>query len=50
MKPQTQDQDALQLFQAHFDQLLNPTHSLVKLARQIDSESLRGGVRRLLLR
>ncbi len=36
MKPQTQDLDALELFQAHFDQLLNPAHSLVKLARRID--------------
>ncbi len=36
MKPQTQDPDALELFQAHFDQLLNPAHCLVKLARRID--------------
>ena len=36
MKPKTQPQDELALFQAHFDQLLNPQHPLVKLARQID--------------
>lgn len=35
MTPQNPDQDALLLFQAHFDQLLNPSHPLLKLARQI---------------
>ena len=40
MKPKTQPQDALFLFQAHFDQQLNPDHPLVKLARQIDWEKL----------
>jgi IS5 family transposase len=36
MKPQSPGQDDLLLFQAHFDQLLNPAHPLLKLARQID--------------
>ena len=42
MKPQTQDLDALELFQAHFDQLLNPAHCLVKLARRIDWNHFEG--------
>lgn len=36
MKPQSTPTDDLLLFQAHFDQLLNPRHPLLKLARQID--------------
>ena len=36
MKPQTPPQDELSLFQAHFDQILNPNHPLVTLAGQID--------------
>ncbi len=36
MKPQSPGQDDLLLFQAHFDQLLNPAHPLLKLAGQID--------------
>ena len=35
MTPQNPDQDDFLLFQAHFDQLLNPAHPLIKLARQI---------------
>jgi IS5 family transposase len=38
MKPDDQAQDDLLLFQAHFDQLLNPTHPLIKLAKQFDWE------------
>ena len=40
MKPQATEPDAFELFQAHFDQLLNPDHPLVKLAGQIDWESI----------
>lgn len=40
MKPQSSAQDDLLLFQAHFDRLLNPDHPLVKLAEQIDWESI----------
>lgn len=40
MTPQSPDRDELLLFQAHFDQLLNPDHPLVKLAGQIDWESI----------
>ena len=36
MKPESTTTDDLLLFQAHFDQLLNPDHALLKLARQID--------------
>ena len=36
MKPKRQDRDAFELFQAHFDQLLNPKHKLIQLARRID--------------
>jgi IS5 family transposase len=36
MKPKNQPSGALLLFQAHFDQMLNPRHELVQLARQID--------------
>jgi IS5 family transposase len=36
MKPKPQDRDAFDLFQSHFDQLLNPKHELVQLAKKID--------------
>jgi IS5 family transposase len=38
MKTQSIPTDTLELFQAHFDQLLNPDHPLVKLADQIGWE------------
>ena len=36
MKPKPQPRDSFELFQAHFDQLLNPGHELIQLSRQID--------------
>ena len=36
MKPKPQPCDVFQLFQAHFDQILNPAHELIQLARKID--------------
>ncbi len=36
MKPKTQDATVFELFQAHFDQILNPDHPLVQLADRID--------------
>lgn len=36
MKPTPQPRDAFQLFQAHFDQILDPGHELIQLARKID--------------
>ena len=36
MKPKPQPRDAFELFQAHFDQLLNPDHELILLASKID--------------
>ena len=36
MKPKPQPRDAFELFQAHFDQILNPGHALIQLARKID--------------
>jgi len=36
MKPGSTPADDLLLFRAHFDQLLNPSHPLLKLAGQID--------------
>ena len=36
MKPRSQPHDAFHLFQAHFDQILNPDHELVQLAKKID--------------
>jgi IS5 family transposase len=36
MPPKPQNRDAFELFQSHFDQLLNPAHELVQLARKID--------------
>ncbi len=36
MHPRRRERDAFELFQAHFDQLLNPKHELVQLAGKID--------------
>ena len=36
MKPKPQPRDAFELFQAHFDQMLNPNHELILLADKID--------------
>ena len=36
MLPKPLKRDAFELFQSHFDQLLNPAHELVQLARKID--------------
>jgi hypothetical protein len=36
MQPKPQSRDAFELFQSHFDQLLNPRHELIQLARKID--------------
>ncbi len=36
MKPKNQDATAFELFQAHFKQILNPEHPLVRLTDQID--------------
>ncbi len=36
MKPKPTPRDAFELFQAHFDPLLNPSHELVVLANKID--------------
>lgn len=36
MQPKPLRRDAFELFQAHFDQLLNPQHELVQLAQRID--------------
>ena len=36
MKPKPQPRDAFELFQAHFDQLLNPGHELIVLTNKID--------------
>ncbi len=36
IKPKSQPRDEFELFQAHFDQLLNPGHELILLANQID--------------
>ncbi len=40
MKPKSQSRDTFELFQSHFDQLLNPKHELVVLAHKIDWSSL----------
>ena len=40
MKPKAQPRDTFELFQAHFDQLLDPDHELIQLAKQIDWSSL----------
>jgi len=36
MKPKPRPRDAYELFQAHFDQILNPDHELIQLAKKID--------------
>lgn len=36
MPPKPLHRDAFELFRSHFDQLLNPAHELVQLARKID--------------
>ena len=36
MKPKPQPRDAFELFQSHFDQLLDPRHELILLANKID--------------
>jgi hypothetical protein len=36
MKPKTQDAAAFELFQAHFNQIINAEHPLVWLAQSID--------------
>jgi hypothetical protein len=36
MPPKPQNRDAFELFQSHFDQLLNPSHQLVQLGQKID--------------
>jgi len=36
MRPKPQSRDAFELFQSHFDQLLNPRHEPIQLARKID--------------
>ncbi len=43
MKPKPQPRDAFELFQAHFDQLLNPGHELIVLANKIDWSGLEVG-------
>ena len=40
MKPRPRPLDAFELFQAHFDQLLDPGHELVVLAKKIDWSGL----------
>ena len=40
MAPKPQPRDAFELFQAHFDQLLNPNHELVILANAVDWPNL----------
>ncbi len=40
MKPKNQSRDAFELFQAHFDQILDPGRELVILANKIDWASL----------
>jgi IS5 family transposase len=36
MQPQRQDRGSFELFRAHFDQLLNPNHDLIRLAGKVD--------------
>ncbi len=40
MKPKPQPRDAFELFQSHFDQLLDPGHELILLANKIDWSNL----------
>ena len=43
MPPKPQYRDAFELFQSHFDQLLNSAHELVQLAQKIDWERFEAG-------
>ncbi len=45
MQPKPQKRDAFELFQSHFDQLLNPAHVLVQLAQKLalSREGIAGG-------
>ena len=43
MKPKPQPRDAFELFQSHFDQLLNPGHELIVLGNKIDWSGLEAG-------
>lgn len=43
MKPNPRPLDAFELFQAHFDQLLDPAHELMVLAKKIDWSGLEAG-------
>ncbi len=36
MKPKPQPRDSFELFQAHFEQMLDPSHELIQLSRMID--------------
>ncbi len=36
MKPKPQPRDSFELFQAHFDQMLDSEHALIQLADKID--------------
>lgn len=36
MPPKPQPRDAFELFRSHFDQILNPQHELIQLARKLD--------------
>ena len=40
MKPKPQRRDAFELFQSHFDQMLDRRHALVILANNIDWSSM----------
>ena len=44
MQPKPLNRDAFELFQAHFDQLLNPAHELVQLARKMDWARFEAGL------
>ena len=43
MKPKSQPRNAFELFQSHFDQLLDPRHELILLANKIDWSGLEAG-------
>ena len=49
MPPKPLKRDAFELFQAHFDQLLNPTHELLQLSRKLalSFEGIRSEERRV---
>ncbi len=42
MPPKPQERDAFELFQSHFDQLLNPAHERVQLAQKYVLERSEG--------